>query len=345
MASATTAQLLTLSRLLIADSNIAPLRRHPQAEESEKLVIDFMNKHGVMFPNFHHANTMYAYMYPTGSFERVTVVGKIMGLLFHIDDVYADTAESRGLMGGELQREVIDRIDRCAYAFETGVLMPYSGGLERAFQELRHEMQNQVDPAWMVRFADALRTHITYAVNPIGRGGWKSDGTVPYEKYAYLREIVSGMLLSVDLIEYMNEVCLPDYIVYYPTISRLRQTCSRIAAFGNDLFSYEKEVLREGTRFNLVAVIQANRRCSFEEAVDRAIEIVNEETRHFYKLANEIACWDDEINAMVRQYVDGMIYHMSATWGWQLRTLRYRSEQSPFIETRGLNLDHVLAQR
>jgi len=322
---------LTLHKLLIADQNLAPLRHHPDADEFEYLTEEFTLKHDLMFAQFKGVNNMTSYMYPDAALERVTWTNKLMALLFHIDDVYADNAESKGMKGGAVAPEILAKIERSAVAFETGWLPPHSGGLEQAFQELRLEIQDTVEPEWMIRFSQVVRQHITYAINPQAFG-WKPDGNVPYERYAWLREVISGMYLAIDLIEYVNDFVLLPHVVYHPTIRRLQQACSRIAAFANDLFSYEREVLQEGLRFNLLAVLQRTQNLSFPEAVQLSIEITNHETEEFFRLSNEIAIWDDTTNALIQRYVECMKYHVSATWHWQMNTIRYRSTTSPFME-------------
>ncbi|MBC7870133.1 MAG: hypothetical protein H7Y09_04790, partial [Chitinophagaceae bacterium] len=213
---------LSLHKLLIADQSLAPLRCNIYADESEKAIEAFTSKYDLLFPQFKLVNTMNAYMYPDASYERVTFCGKLMALLFHIDDVYADTAESKGMMGGSVPLEYLAKIERSAVAFETGWLPPHSGGLERAFQELRLEIQDTVEPEWMIRFSQDVRQHITYAINPQAYG-WQPDGNVPFERYAWLREVISGMYLAIDLIEYVNDFVLLPHVVYHPTIRRLQQ--------------------------------------------------------------------------------------------------------------------------
>jgi len=322
---------ISLHKLLISDQSLSPFRHNIYSDKSEQDIEAFITKYDLWFPQFKHINTMNAYMYPDASFERATLCGKLMALLYYIDDEYADTAESKGIMGSSVPPEYLAKIERSAVAFETGWLPPHSGGLERAFQELRLEIQDQVEPEWMIRFSQIVRQHISYAINPQAYG-WKPDGNVPFERYAWLREVISGMYLAIDLIEYHNDFVLLPHVIYHPTIRRLQQACSRIAAFANDLFSYEREVLQEGLRFNLLAVLQRTQNLSFPEAVQLSIEITNHETEEFFRLSNEIAIWDDTTNALIQRYVECMKYHVSATWHWQMNTIRYRSTTSPFME-------------
>jgi len=322
---------ISLHKLLISDQSLSPFRHNIYSDKSEQDIEAFITKYDLWFPQFKHINTMNAYMYPDASFERATLCGKLMALLYYIDDEYADTAESKGIMGSSVPPEYLAKIERSAVAFETGWLPPHSGGLERAFQELRLEIQDTVEPEWMIRFSQDVRQHITYALN-LQAYGWETDGNVPYERYAGLTEIVSGMYLTIDLIEYVNDFSLLPHVVYYPTIRRLQQACARIAAFANDLFSYEKEVINDGLSFNLVAVLERIHNTDFATAANMTIDIINHETRDFFKLVNEVAIWDDTTNALVRQYVDGMAYLVGATWHWQIRSARYRSQDSPFTE-------------
>jgi hypothetical protein len=117
-----------------------------------------------------------------------------------------------------------------------------------------------------------------------------------------------------------------------------------MACLSNDLFSYHKEVVVEGTSMNLVPIIQ--REAGGESvvwAVHEAIALINsryavfkEGVRSLLEQADGIAEPGLRIQARAFLYafIDGMWDQAAAYYHWQMEANRYRNAENPFSELR-----------
>jgi hypothetical protein len=157
----------------------------------------------------------------------------------------------------------------------------------------------------------------------------------PVSAYIRLRELDSGMEPEINLIEYAYNIFLPDWVLGHEVVSKATLMCARIGGLMNDVFSYEKEVIIQKSRFNLLAVLQEVEQVSFVEAVDHAIYVLNEYTATFKEMRHHIPLFEDaEINDKLQLYYEGLANMINGTWHWQMSTNRYRSPKSPFPELR-----------
>ncbi len=331
---------LSLRKLLISDEKLVPLKLNPLVTESFRLVEQFFQENELMFPQFKFVNDMGAYLHPNANLKRLTAIEILFDLDFYIDDLYGDHALNiHRLTSSPAIQETCDHIERCADVFATGKLSSNPSTLETGYWKLRKVMEIETTECWLERFAELLKEHLMATINPLAYG-WVPDASISVDDYITIRELISGMHMTIDLIEFDLGIYLPNNVIYHAVVTKLRQCCMKIAALTNDLFSYEKEVLQGELTFNLIVVLQKNLRCGFEQAVEAAFNLINEETKAFYELSqNFVYCWDSTINSDVKHYIEGMKHQIAATWHWQMSTGRYCSPNSPFIELRKANCD------
>ncbi|HEX2914762.1 MAG TPA: hypothetical protein VH186_28480 [Chloroflexia bacterium] len=318
---------------------IGTLQRNKFAEEAESLMAKFAQKWDTALPNFEQYCTMNGFLFPDTSIERLVAIGNFNNLLFYIDDIAA--AENAGSASGYAEElkvngscVSIETIERWISIFETGQLPPHVTPLERAFADVRKQFLDISgdNTEWYQRFLVSgahyfRKTSRAHAHLP-------GDTALNLDKYIAWREHDSGMYPVIDLIEFACDLRIPEEVINSPVVSRLRLNCARIGGLMNDVFSYQKETIIEGNRFNLVNLILEKDKCGLKTAAEAAMEVVNSCTFDFIKHENQISGWDAAICAAVRKYVEGMKNQINATWYWQMFTNRYRSPDSPFVELR-----------
>ncbi len=139
----------------------------------------------------------------------------------------------------------------------------------------------------------------------------------------------------ISLIEVALDILIPDEVLQHPQLQRLTQLTTRFFGFSNDLFSYEKEVLRLGSRFNLIAVLMEAKQLSFAEAVHETIVLLNREAVEFFELESNLPVREEpHLNEAARLDANGLKAQIIAAYHWQYSTNRYRSPHSPFPELR-----------
>jgi Terpene synthase family 2, C-terminal metal binding len=306
---------------------------HPQADKANEQTKELCQRYGIELPHMDQYNTMTAFMYPRTSVERLVAINLWMDFLWYIDDAYDRNEEhtySNDMVQMRRVMEMSVRIicDGHKPEFEH-VLFSASRAIHDEFSRLAH-------PDWLQkRFKFFLLQHLkatTYTIDDL-----LTNGRVDVEKYMNFRELDSGMYAAIMLIEPAFGIYLPEYVIKHPKVRRLIKLCAQICTFSNDVFSYEKEVLRLGSRFNLVSVLMESEDINFDEAVDESIRIVNQCSDDFLVAEQDLPHYDDDkLNAMVRDYVVGLKDQAISPYHWQMTTNRYRSPESPFPELREL---------
>jgi hypothetical protein len=318
--------------LTLSDHRVLGERQiHPEADEANRQTKELCQRYGIELPYIDEYNTMTAYMFPSTSVERLVATNLWLDYLWFIDDSY-DRNKNHEYSTDELMiRRIFEmsvRIlcDGAEPSFDH-VLFPVSQAIHEEFSRLAH-------PEWLQkRFKFYLLHHLkasTYKIEDI-----LTDGKVDVQKYMDLREVDSGMYAAIMLIELAFDIYLPDEVMQHPQIQHLIRLCARICTFSNDLFSYEKEVIRLHSDFNLLKVLMDSRGLNFDEAVHESITIVNQLSEEFLNEEQKLPDFGNEnLNRMARDFVQGLKDHSISAYHWQMSTNRYRSPSSPFPELR-----------
>lgn len=304
---------------------------NPQAEKANRITKELCQKYHISLPKIDEYNTMTAYAFPHASLDRLVTINLWLDFLYFINDLY-------------------DRNITHIYSYETKkyqnilantlriICDGYEPEIDHMFYPVAHELNRRFNeiamPGWIERFRTSTMKHLQssqYDADDI----LEDNGVISVEKYIKLREADSGMESMISLIEVALDMLIPDQVLNHPQLQRLIQLAIRFASFSNDIFSYEKEVLHLGSRFNLIAVFMEVYGISFDAAVHKAILLVNREATEFFELERNLPVWDEpHWNQSTRLYVSALKDQIIATYHWQYSTNRYRSPHSPFPELR-----------
>jgi hypothetical protein len=323
-----TDKLLTLSDLKV----IGPERINPHADEAERLAELYCREHRIWLPHLAEYTTMSRYLHPDATLERLTTIVVIYNFLYYIDDIHtSDRNSAEDEDDTEMQQIYRNFVPILMY----GRMPKEHNPLYASCKLIRELILESASEAWLWRIVSSLIKHLnasTLSVQAI-----MVDGVASIDKYIELREFDSGMQSTVEMIELEMGIFIPDEILAHPVLEQLRVCVMRLGSLMNDLFSYHKEVIMNGQRFNLVSVLMENRNLSFEAAAHESIKIVNGFTQTFLEYEQKVPEFSDpEINRMVKLYVQGCRNEILAIYHWQMSTNRYRSPDSPFPELRVL---------
>ncbi|MGZ3459908.1 MAG: terpene synthase family protein, partial [Archangium sp.] len=120
-------------------------------------------------------------------------------------------------------------------------------------------------------------------------------------------------------------VTIPPRLMDHPTIKRLNVMTNHVITIFNDLISLEKE-MRVGDVHNLVLILQNEKKCSLEEAMQLTARMHDDEVRAFVELAGQLpSTWNDpEVKvAEVLPYIDVLQCWMRSNMDWSLFSERY----------------------
>lgn len=270
------------------------------------------------------------YVYPYASIDRLAVAGTFSQWLFFLDDQYDDHPEL-----GRSPLEVRRIMERHFETLATGRLPPSSTPFARFTVYLRRRLEALGPAGWMPRF---LRNVEAYLFEGSLRTveHWAEDRVPATADYLTIRMHDSAVFPAIDMIEVAAGLHLPREVLADPAIAEMRRLTVRHTAYVNDLFSYQKEVLRSGTPCNLVHVLMHNESLSFDEAVREIVAMVNRDAQRFVQLERGLPRFEAAVADEVDAYLAGMKDWMRGNVEFSLESKRYRAPDSPFIELGGL---------
>lgn len=328
MVASPTTQLMGLSDVYL----IGPKTTNLFAKQAEATAREKSQAAGIYIDTFEGYNNMCSFLFPEASQERLVALIMVMNFLYYVDEVYERHARQEP--DPEEDKALRYIFSKCIQIMVTGEMPNEDHPLYRGSLAIHNEMVPLTNAEWLQRFLNVIVEHLkstTYTLEDI----LHIQGGDPIEQYIALRELDGGMRPTMRMIEFANDFYLPDEIKTHPFIRRIEEPVASIGGLMNDIFSYEKEVIAYGSRFNLIALYEDHYDCSFAEAVHETVAVVNRYTADFLKLEKSIPEWPDEAtNTLVRNYVRGLRHQVNATWYWQVSTDRYRSSTSPFPELR-----------
>lgn len=317
-------------------------RPNPHALASEAAVKQFAQQHNVWVERTgDYYNSMTAYLNPTPNYERLTAIGQHYAVLFYMNDVIG--REKIGRMTPQQRAEVRQIVANIEAYLQTGVMPPASGDIERAMQISLEDIRVMADqPQWYATFVETVYQHIEPSF--FDRNARAQGQVMTIDAYIDCRLHVSGMVLTVALMEFGDG----EYIDYAAAeacgllddIRRAQWLCAAVGALMNDMFSFEKEFITEGSDFNLVTVTALNHPdCSLEEVVIMAAERIKGYIKEFTALTAHLDACCDALEAeqpalvsALRRHLKSIIGSVQATWVWENETARYKHAQTIFAE-------------
>ncbi|MFD8978587.1 hypothetical protein [Streptomyces sp. NPDC059564] len=327
----------TAQHKLLGISDLRPLgpaRVNPRSAEVDEIAEDQCRRLGIWHPTYPHYTTMCYFLYPRASVEHLVPITVFHNLLFYLDEVFTSPGE-----------EALTPATTAAAALMEDALELFCRGVggasdrkvHQACRELRTTILGMSPGApWFARLSGALRSHLRAATDPLDTV--ITDGVVDLDKFIAARGSDGGMYTTVEFIEFADGYVLPDSLLHDPDIDGLRRCTILIGALMNDIFSYHKEVVVGGTRFNLINVISERESCGFTEAAHLAVTQVNALSDSYTRLAERVtATYRGTAHARtVDSYLAALLEQNSATYHWQWSTNRYRSPDQVFPELRGM---------
>jgi hypothetical protein len=266
------------------------------------------------------------FVYPYASLERLSVVGGFNQWLYFLDDQYDDHPESHGDL--ESIRSIMQRgLDLLCGA----PLQVRPTPFERYSRAYRGELAALMPPGLSERFLKNIKDYL-FEGSLLGLGHWLRRETLSVDAYIELRALDSGVYPVIDCVEIAADLRLPPEVRESRELSQMVHAAVRHVALANDVFSFEKETLHNGSTVNLVHVLRLRENRSIESAAQRAADIVNGFARSFLSLERRLPRYEPQLQADVHAYVNGMKTWMRGNVDFSLQSQRFRSSTSPFRE-------------
>lgn len=197
-------------------------------------------------------------IFPTASQPHLDLFCQWLFWAFLVDDEFDDGPAGRD------PRMCEAAIDRLVTVLDGG---PPRGAMEHALVDLRERTYRGRPAHWLRQFRrDTVAWLWTYCAEAVERAA----GQVPTrEDFVRHRRDSVAMQPFLDLHEITAGIDLPESARALPAYIALRNAVTDHSGLCNDICSFEKEA-RLGYEHNAVRLIQRERGCTLQEAVDEA---------------------------------------------------------------------------
>jgi len=312
---------------------------HPQSNELKKIAQVFGEEYDIWLENAKYYITCALFLYPTAHFSRMITMTKNLAIGYYLNDTIG--REIFGNLTPYQQQQAKNIIRRMSTIGENLELPMKVQPVELANVEMLTEIRKNSPKAW---FSEFLKFYSYYIGITHKDCTAAALGHIPsVNEYIDMRYHTSGMPHIVLLVEYSDGQFLDwnwlKRVKLSQTMERLHWVTAIFGSLTNDLFSFEKEVIDEGSDSNLLMAIALNEpELTLQEIILKAAGIVRDLLVEYVALVDEIRQQCNELPQS--KMLDTLYVHMAglerciqASWMWQVYTQRYKHAESIWAET------------
>ena len=204
--------------------------------------------------------------------------------------------------------------------FREGAAPLIADPFAQAFRDLRERMLEVGVPAWIERFGEQLERLFRAFVD---EAKYRVLAAVPeMVKYKKMREVSVGLYFGFRLGELTDGIKLPASVREHATVRNLESKASYIVGLANDIYTVEKEMAK-GEVNNMVMVLMHEENLGFDDALRRAVDMHDAETREFAEIAASLPNFTLELDLQLHRYVEVLTSLVCGHNSWADETDRY----------------------
>jgi germacradienol/geosmin synthase len=270
-----------------------------------------------------------AYTHPDCSATELDLITDWYVWVFFFDDHFLEIFKRTKDMAGA--KEYLERIHDFMPIGSTSPPREPENPVERGLANLWARTVPTTSISWQQRFVENT-------IHLLDESIWELDNIQrnrvanPIE-YIEMRRKVGGAPWSAHLVEHAVGAEIPPEIAASRPMIVLRDTFSDAVHLRNDLFSYQREVEREGENANSVLVVERFLGCKTQRAADLTNDLLTSRMQQFDNTALvEVPALCDEhalgpeARLHVAAYVKGLQDWQSGGHEWHMRSSRYMNE-------------------
>ncbi|KAJ7512778.1 isoprenoid synthase domain-containing protein [Mycena galericulata] len=293
------------------DIRISRHRKQVTAE-TKKWLFKGDNLQGRIRDKFHglKAGTLTAMCYPDAGCPQLRVCNDFLTYLFHLDNL-SDDMDTRGT------QSTADVVLNSLYHPHTFRSSARVGKMTRDYYK---RMVLTASPGTQQRF---IETFDFFFQSVTQQALDRAAGVIPdLESYIALRRDTSGCKPSFVLIEYANNLDIPDEVMEHPLIASLGEAANDLVTWSNDIFSYNVEQSK-GDTHNMIPVVMHEQGLDLQSAVDFVGDMCKQSIDRFIEDRSQLPSWGPKIDRDVAVYVDGLANWIVGSLHWSFQTERY----------------------
>lgn len=251
--------------------------------------------------------------HPRTSPTRLELIAQVMAWIFLEDDTFDE--------GGEERRAeaVLPRLHRWVEILRRRAAPSTSPAADRALADVAGRLATQGSARWYARFVSTMRR---FWLEGVAVESWYREHGLTPDPASYMATRVQtvGVYICLSLVELDHE--LDDAHHDDAIVGRAAWLTSRIIAYVNDIYSYEKE-RRADDPNNFVHVVRHHDGLDLEQAVARAVRCHDLELAQFVDLTQALAHDRRGRGHGVDHYLEGCRAWMVGALHWQRTVRRY----------------------
>lgn len=282
-----------------------------------------------------------AYTHPDATAAELDLITDWYVWVFFFDDHFLETYKRTQDMPGA--KAYLARLPLFMPVTPSGPVPAATNPVERGLADLWARTVPGTSVDWRTRFAEstkALLDESIWELHNIQRGRVAN----PIE-YIEMRRKVGGAPWSANLVEHAVGAEVPPEIVTTRALRVLKDTFSDAVHLRNDLFSYQREVEREGENANCVLVVERFLGVGPQEAANLTNDLLTSRLQQFENTAlTEVpaVCDEHQLGPLERMkvlaYAKGLQDWQSGGHEWHMRSSRYMNGGGAAAEDAGFGL-------
>ncbi|KAJ8487526.1 hypothetical protein ONZ45_g9641 [Pleurotus djamor] len=263
--------------------------------------------------------------YPNAGAIQLRVCCDFMNYLFHLDNL-SDDMDNRGT------KSTADVVLNALYNPE----MRQTKRVGKMTKDYWRRLIRTGSPGAQQRFIETF-DFFFQAVSQQAQD--RAEGVIPdLESYIALRRDTSGCKPCWALIEYANNLNIPDEVMEHPIIRNLGEAANDLVTWSNDIFSYNVEQSK-GDTHNMIPVVMHEEGLDLQSAVDFVGQLCKQSIDRFNEDRANLPSWGPEIDRDVAIYVGGLADWIVGSLHWSFESERYFGKAGREIKkTRVVNL-------
>ncbi|KIL61028.1 hypothetical protein M378DRAFT_167361 [Amanita muscaria Koide BX008] len=257
--------------------------------------------------------------YPDAGYPQLRAVNDFLTFLFHLDNL-SDDMDNRGT------KAIADAVMNALYNPRTCSSRARVG---RMAADLYKRISLTSSPGTKQRFIETLDFFFQSVTE---QAADRALGNIPdLESYIALRRDTSGCKPCWALIEYANNLHIPDEVMDHPIIRSLGEAANDIVTWSNDIFSYNVEQSKHDTH-NMISVVMHEHGLDLQSAVDFVGDMCKQSIDRFIKERAEVPSWDPVVDRDITIYVQGLADWIVGSLHWSFETERYFGKNGPQVK-------------
>ncbi|CAK5261827.1 unnamed protein product [Mycena citricolor] len=237
--------------------------------------------------------TLTAMCYPDAGCPQLRVCNDFLTYLFHLDNL-SDDMDTHGT------QTTADTVLNALYHPHTDRSQARVAKMTRDYYK---RMVATASPGTQRRF---IETFDFFFQSVTQQAMDRDAGVIPdLESYIALRRDTSGCKPSFALIEYANNLDIPDEVMEHPLLMSLTEAANDLVTWSNDIFSYNVEQSK-GDTHNMIPVVMSEQGLDLQAAIDFVGDMCKGSIDRFNEDRAQLPSWGEKVDRDVAVYVDGL---------------------------------------